>query len=606
MVTIKNQAVKTGLGLSVLILFLTGCGPPGPTALLEGKQLLDSGLFQPALEKCRLATVLMPTNALAFNYLGLACHQAGQLAEAERAYARALSLNRDMAETRFNLGCLFLSQNKLEQAKSEFTAFTLRRPNSPEGFSKLGTAQLRAREFVAAERTFNDALRLDPNQAEALNGLGLAKLQRNRAAEAVRFFNKALQVQPDYRPALLNLAVVSQENLRDRQTALRAYKRLLALKPPVENAAALETIVRNLEQPTAVAAEPIAVPTNTLAQSRPSASDPDQTRKAPAVSVQAAKSAGPTGPPERIATQQLASLPPPPTNTARGLASAEPPKVVPKADQAKAPVALVQGPLEQVTLATEPALKTGQDPALATSATAKRDLFPASSDSTAHTNKVAKHGLFQKINPARLFSSEERDSRPAPANSIAEAVPSPTNQADAATSSFPRYPYRNPSKPQSGNHSQAERSYSQGLQAHQAHRLPEAMQAYRRAIQLDPAFFNAYFNLAVAATESGNLETALTTYETALALRPEFQEARYNFALLLKQSNYPLDSENELKKILINFPNDSRAHLALGNLYSQQLGKTALARQHYLKVLELDARNPQSPKIQYWLAEHPK
>lgn len=142
------------------------------------------------------------------------------------------------------------------------------------------------------------------------------------------------------------------------------------------------------------------------------------------------------------------------------------------------------------------------------------------------------------------------------------------------------------------------------MQAQQAEHLSEAAQAYRRAVQIDPSFFNAYYNLALAATASGNLTLALSTYETALVLRPDYRDARYNFALVLKQANYPVDAANELKKVLEGFPNDSRAHLALGNLYAQQLARPELARQHYLKVLETDPQNPQAPAIHYWLTDN--
>src|SRR5262249_35750795 len=63
--------------------FLTGCAPPGPQAFLEGKKRLDRGEYAEAIDEFRTATQLMPTNALAFNYLGLAFHQAGKVPEAE-------------------------------------------------------------------------------------------------------------------------------------------------------------------------------------------------------------------------------------------------------------------------------------------------------------------------------------------------------------------------------------------------------------------------------------------------------------------------------------------------------------------------------------------
>ena len=86
----------------------------------------------------------------------------------------------------------------------------MRQPNAVEGFLKLGAVQLRTHESIAADKTFNDALRLSPQNPEALNGLGLSRLQRGRATEAAQCFDGALKQQPDYRPALLNLAIVAQ------------------------------------------------------------------------------------------------------------------------------------------------------------------------------------------------------------------------------------------------------------------------------------------------------------------------------------------------------------------------------------------------------------
>jgi tetratricopeptide (TPR) repeat protein len=131
------------------------------------------------------------------------------------------------------------------------------------------------------------------------------------------------------------------------------------------------------------------------------------------------------------------------------------------------------------------------------------------------------------------------------------------------------------------------------------------MQAYRLAAQLDPSYFDALYNLGLAATKAGNLRAALTAYEDALAVQPTSLEARYNFALVLKQANYIADAVKELERVLARYPNETRAHLALGNLYAQQLHQPAKARQHYLKVLEEEPRHPQARDIRYWLAANP-
>lgn len=582
MLTIKNQAARCWAFAFALLLLLAGCTPPGPRALLAGKKLLDEGKPREAAEEFKMAASVMPTNALAFNYLGLACQASGQSAEAERAYLRALALNPEFAEVHFNLGCLYLEQNKLAQAKSEFIVFTLRRGNSPEGFVKLGTVHLRFRETSPAERNFSEAIKLEPKGAEALTGLGLAKLQRNRVAEAVQLFRRALEVQPDYRPALQNLAVVAQEQLKDLPLARQYYSQLLALKPPPAEASAIKTIIRNIDQELTPRPAP-APPAHAVAVVQPS---PSTSGTVPKV--------GPTG------------------NAAQSHLKAKPePAAVPAAQPPATNVAKAAPPAPvRTTPLAEPAVKPTptQDPQKTSAATAQpKPAAPAPVAPAAPLEVV-------RVADATVFKPGQ-DPTPASTSSTAKAAPSPTPGPAASkpttvtadrTTAFARYEYLNPERPSPGNQQAAERAYAEGVRAHQANRLTDAIDAYRLAVRLNPALFNAHYNLGLAAAASGNLPLALSSYETALALRPDYTDARYNFALVLKQAKYPYDAANELEKLLRSNPNESRAHLALGNLYAQQLDKPALARPHYLKVLEIDPRNSQAPTIHYWLAEHPR
>src|ERR1700722_2525043 len=94
--------------LLVAAMWTAGCGPPGPRALLEGKRLLEEGKYPEAVEKLNSATELMAGNAQAWNYLGLACHLAGQPDAAASAYQKALKLDHDLVVAHYNLGCLLL------------------------------------------------------------------------------------------------------------------------------------------------------------------------------------------------------------------------------------------------------------------------------------------------------------------------------------------------------------------------------------------------------------------------------------------------------------------------------------------------------------------
>src|SRR5258705_11345882 len=93
-----RSAGKTASGflLVALLILSGGCGPPGPRALLKGRELVERGKYQEAVQQLKVATSLLPTNALAWDYLGLAYHHAGDGTEAEKAYQRALLCNRDL------------------------------------------------------------------------------------------------------------------------------------------------------------------------------------------------------------------------------------------------------------------------------------------------------------------------------------------------------------------------------------------------------------------------------------------------------------------------------------------------------------------------------
>jgi tetratricopeptide (TPR) repeat protein len=157
MLTIKKQFGKKLFLFPLLAVLLAGCSPPGPRALLDGARLIDEGDYTAAIEKLKLATSLLNTNASAWNYLGIACQHAGKFAEAEQAYGKARAANRDLVETHYNLGCLWLDQNRPDLAKTEFLSFTSLRPGAAEGWLKLGTARTALARLERGRRQFQSS-----------------------------------------------------------------------------------------------------------------------------------------------------------------------------------------------------------------------------------------------------------------------------------------------------------------------------------------------------------------------------------------------------------------------------------------------------------------
>jgi tetratricopeptide (TPR) repeat protein len=578
MLATKN---KTRCGLIVFLMFtvfLAGCGPPGPRALLKGKKLLDRGDYTEAVVRLKTATSLMVTNAQAWNYLGVAYQHAGQPADAVRAYQRALMLNRDLVGAHYNLGCLWLEQNRPDAAKTEFTAYTLRRGNTPEGWVKLGVAHLGLHDLASAEKTFSTALSFDPHNAEALNGLGLAQMQRGHPREAAQYFASAVQAHPDYGPALLNLATVTQQYLHDNTLALKNYHAYLALSPRQANWDEVNAIANDLEQQANATANPPRV-NRQVSSATPGASEP-KTQPPPVVS--------------RTQTVAHANLKPP-----RESATVETVQVQPEP-------AIAWAQRSSIPVATNPSASAKSQPEQ-----------PGGKPGIMHGLNPLNwfHSTSQepKVTPLPLSNSNNHRVNPAPEPGVstpAVVAPAPISAkpihiVQPPPPSFPRYSYLSPSKPKPGNRQTAARAFAQAQQFEQEERFSNALDSYREAARVDPGWFEAQYNCGVMAYHLRNYSQSLAACEMALAIRPDSADTRYNFALALKAAGYVTDAMNELKKILASNPNDARAHLTLGNIYARQLHDLTQARAHYLKVLQLEPRNPQATDIQFWLSANP-
>ncbi len=76
-----------------------------------------------------------------------------------------------------------------------------------------------------------------------------------------------------------------------------------------------------------------------------------------------------------------------------------------------------------------------------------------------------------------------------------------------------------------------------GTIAFRARRLREAAGYYQRAIEADPRYPLAHFNLGNVFDEMGKTETARVHYENAVLLNPDYADAHFNLALIAERGN---------------------------------------------------------------------
>src|SRR5581483_306431 len=62
---------------------------------------------------------------------------------------------------------------------------------------------------------------------------------------------------------------------------------------------------------------------------------------------------------------------------------------------------------------------------------------------------------------------------------------------------------------------------------------------YRQAIEIDPRYSLAYFDLGNVLDETGRVTEAIQAYKTALQLAPTYADAHYNLALAYEKIKEP-------------------------------------------------------------------
>lgn len=116
-------------------------------------------------------------------------------------------------------------------------------------------------------------------------------------------------------------------------------------------------------------------------------------------------------------------------------------------------------------------------------------------------------------------------------------------------------------------------------------RLLEAIDAYRKAITLDPQFADAHCNLGTVYFNRGDRKQARSWYEAALERDPTHLEAHFNLANLCEEQGRRESAVHHYKAALDADPFFPDAHLNLALLY-EKLELRRTARGHWRRYLQ--------------------
>jgi tetratricopeptide (TPR) repeat protein len=157
-------------------------------------------------------------------------HRAGQLAEAEKRYARALKLHPGHFDALHLLGVVKHQRGKLGEAYGLITSALKVNPRSADALANLAMVLHGLKRDEEALASLDKALALAPNHLEALNNRGNALLALQRPQEAATCFERVLTLAPRHVEARVNRGNAFAALAR-REDAIAEYDAAIAIHP---------------------------------------------------------------------------------------------------------------------------------------------------------------------------------------------------------------------------------------------------------------------------------------------------------------------------------------------------------------------------------------
>jgi len=171
----------------------------------------------------------MSSGATAYQ-IGLARHQAGDLAAAMGLYRQAIAADPHHADAFYMLGIAAFQDGQGEEAASAIARATKIRPHFAEAHGNLGTVLQSLGRYADAEGALREAVAQSPATAAFHFNLGNLLALRGRRTEACDAYRTAIHAQPTYPEAYANLGNVLRDE-DDLAGATAAFESAVQQKP---------------------------------------------------------------------------------------------------------------------------------------------------------------------------------------------------------------------------------------------------------------------------------------------------------------------------------------------------------------------------------------
>ena len=170
--------------------------------------------------------------------LGRACYEAGHFPQAEESFREVLRLNPEFPGLHLELGKLYISQRRTDDAIRELKLALKENPSNEDASYFLGSLLVRESHFAEGITYLEQARSLWPDSWAIYYYLGRAKFHLGQLSEAVVLLRKAVELNPDDANAQYQLGRALQAN-GEKVAAARAFSRVRDLKAGALNEMAI-------------------------------------------------------------------------------------------------------------------------------------------------------------------------------------------------------------------------------------------------------------------------------------------------------------------------------------------------------------------------------
>jgi len=129
--------------------------------------------------------------------------------------------------------------------------------------------------------------------------------------------------------------------------------------------------------------------------------------------------------------------------------------------------------------------------------------------------------------------------------------------------------------------------FNSGVTFYNQKDFSKAIQAYRKVIELDPTYVEAYNNLGILYQMMGDIDRALGAYQKSTDINPKYEKGYNNLGILLLLSGRYEEASEAFQKALAVNSNNIESHIHLGVILKKK-GQWQEAIESYQKALAID------------------